>query len=79
VKGFVLRRPSWITQTLRPGRVREEAALMEIESRRFYKAASQRTSVMPAFDNFSVISPRKSNGTKPPPRKSRMNRPNPAP
>src|SRR5437773_6783851 len=44
VKGFVVRRRSWITRTLRPERAREEAALMEIESRRFYEAAAQRTS-----------------------------------
>jgi rubrerythrin len=43
VKGFVVRRPSWFTRTLRPERAREEAALMEIESRRFYEAAAQRT------------------------------------
>jgi rubrerythrin len=43
VKGFVVRRPSWITRTLRPERARAEAALMEIESRRFYEAAAQRT------------------------------------
>jgi len=44
VKGFVVRRPSWVTRTLRPERAREEAALMEIESRRFYEAAAQKTS-----------------------------------
>jgi erythrin-vacuolar iron transport family protein len=43
VKGFVVRRPSWFTRTLRPERAREEAALMEIESRRFYEVAAQRT------------------------------------
>lgn len=43
VKGFVVRRPSWFTRTLRPERAREEAALMEIESRSFYEAAAQRT------------------------------------
>ncbi|HEX3856025.1 MAG TPA: ferritin family protein [Verrucomicrobiae bacterium] len=43
VKGFVTRRPSWFTQALRPEHAREEAALMEIESRRFYEAAAQRT------------------------------------
>jgi erythrin-vacuolar iron transport family protein len=43
VKGFVTRRPSWFTQTLRPEHAREEAALMEIESRRFYEAAAQKT------------------------------------
>src|SRR5256712_10810228 len=44
VKGFVVRRPSWLTRALRPEHAREEAALMEIESRRFYEAAAQRTS-----------------------------------
>ena len=43
VKGFFLRRPSWFTQALRPEHARDEAALMEIESRRFYEAAAQRT------------------------------------
>jgi len=42
VKGFVLRRPSWLAQRLRPEKAREEAALMEIEARRFYEAAAQR-------------------------------------
>src|SRR5713226_5319848 len=44
VKGFVVRRPSWFTRTLRPEHARAEAALMEIESRRIYEAAAQRTS-----------------------------------
>jgi len=44
VKGFVARRPSWFIRTLRPESAREEAALMEIESRRFYEAAAQRAS-----------------------------------
>ena len=43
VQGFFLRRPSWFTQALRPEHARDEAALMEIESRRFYEAAAQRT------------------------------------
>ena len=43
VKGFVVRRPSWFTRTLRPEHARGEAALMEIESRRFYEAAAQRS------------------------------------
>lgn len=43
VKGFVVRRPSWFTRTLRPENAREEAALMEIEARRFYEAAAHRT------------------------------------
>src|SRR5260370_20410588 len=44
VEGLVARRPSWFTRTLRPEHARQEAALMEIESRRFYEAAAQRTS-----------------------------------
>jgi rubrerythrin len=42
VKGFLVRRSSWLTRTLRPEKAREEAALMEIEARRFYEAAAQR-------------------------------------
>src|SRR5258706_10624375 len=42
VKGFVVRRPSWFTRTLRAEHAREEAAFMEIESRRFYEVAAQR-------------------------------------
>jgi rubrerythrin len=44
VDGFIVRRPSWFTGVIGPERAREEAALMEIESRRFYEAAAQRTS-----------------------------------
>jgi rubrerythrin len=44
VKGFAVRRPSWYVRNLRPEHAREEAALMEIESRRFYETAAQRTS-----------------------------------
>jgi rubrerythrin len=43
VKGFTVHRPSWYARTLRPEHARDEAALMEIESRRFYEAAAQRT------------------------------------
>ena len=43
VKGFVVHRPSWVSRNLRPERARQEAALMEIESRRFYEVAAQRT------------------------------------
>ena len=43
VKGFVVHRPSWVTRNLRPERARQEAALMEIESRRFYEHAAHRT------------------------------------
>ena len=41
VKGFIVRRSSWLAHTLRPEKAREEAALMEIESRHFYEAAVQ--------------------------------------
>lgn len=43
VKGFVVHRPSWLASTLRPENARQEAAQMEIESRRFYEAAAGRT------------------------------------
>ncbi len=43
VKGFFARRPSWLARTLRPEQARGEAALMEIEARRYYEAAAQRT------------------------------------
>jgi rubrerythrin len=43
VQGFILRRPSWFAGALGPERARAEAALMEIEARRFYEAAAQRT------------------------------------
>jgi rubrerythrin len=43
VKGFNVRRPSWFTGALGPEQARAEAALMEIEARRFYEAAAQRT------------------------------------
>lgn len=42
VKGFMVRRSTWLTRTLRPEKAREEAALMEIGARRFYEAAAQR-------------------------------------
>lgn len=44
VKGFIVRRSSWLAHTLRPEKAREEAALMEIESRHFYEAAAQNAS-----------------------------------
>lgn len=43
VKGFLVRRPSWLARTIRPEKVREEVALMELEARRFYEAAAART------------------------------------
>jgi len=43
VKGFGLRQPSALMRTLRPEKARTEAALMEMEARRFYEAAAQRS------------------------------------
>jgi rubrerythrin len=43
VKGFMVRRSSWLGPALRPEKARAEAALMEIEARRFYEAAAQQT------------------------------------
>ena len=43
VKGFLVRRPSWLALNVRPERAREEAALMEIEARRFYEAAAAKS------------------------------------
>ncbi len=43
VKGFVTRRPVWFIHTVRPDKAREEAASMELETRRFYEIAAGRT------------------------------------
>jgi erythrin-vacuolar iron transport family protein len=43
VKGFMMRPPSNWVRALRPEQAREEAALMEMEARRFYEAAAQRS------------------------------------
>jgi rubrerythrin len=43
VKGFVARRPSWMVRNIRPEKAREQAALMEIQARRFYEAAARCT------------------------------------
>ena len=40
---FNLRRPSWLAGALGPKRAREEAALMEIDARRFYETAAKQT------------------------------------
>ena len=42
VDGFDIRRPSWLTTSLRPEHAREEAALMEQDARRFYEAAIEK-------------------------------------
>ncbi|MEO6874217.1 MAG: iron exporter MbfA [Opitutaceae bacterium] len=43
VKGFTVRRPTWLIRPLQPDKARREAALMELETRRFYEAALQKT------------------------------------
>jgi rubrerythrin len=43
VKGFVQRRPIWLTRPLRLEAVRREAATMEVETRRFYEKSAART------------------------------------
>jgi erythrin-vacuolar iron transport family protein len=42
VKGFVTRRPIWLVRPLGIDAVRKQAALMEMETRRFYERALQR-------------------------------------
>ena len=43
VKGFMVPRSSWLVRTLRPEKAREQAALMEVDARRFYEAAAQQS------------------------------------
>ncbi|MGH9570045.1 MAG: iron exporter MbfA [Candidatus Angelobacter sp.] len=43
VKGFVNRRPIWLTKPLRLEAIRKEAATMEVETRRFYEKSADRT------------------------------------
>jgi rubrerythrin len=43
VRGFVQRRPLWLTKPLRLDAVRREASTMEVETRRFYEKAAART------------------------------------
>src|SRR5215471_252236 len=42
VKGFVHRRPMWLTKPLRLDAARKEAATLEVETRRFYEKAADR-------------------------------------
>src|SRR4051812_14662311 len=44
VKGFVRRRPTWLIRPLGPDVARKQAALMELETRRFYERAAAQTS-----------------------------------
>jgi erythrin-vacuolar iron transport family protein len=43
VRGFVERRPIWLTKPLRLDAVRREAATMEVETRRFYEKSAAKT------------------------------------
>jgi rubrerythrin len=43
VKGFVARKPVWLMRPLGLDKVREQAELMEAETKRFYTRASQRS------------------------------------
>src|SRR6202034_4412342 len=42
VKGFVRRRPIWLVRPLGLEAVRKQAAMMELETKRFYETAAQR-------------------------------------
>jgi len=44
VKGFLKRKPLWLTRLLTVDQVRKEVETMEYEARRFYEAAAKRTS-----------------------------------
>src|SRR4029077_17150263 len=43
VKGFVSRKPVWLVRPLGLSAVRNQASLMELETKRFYEAAARRT------------------------------------
>lgn len=43
VKGFLKRRPIWLTQNLSPDAMRKEAENMEFQAARFYEKAAERT------------------------------------
>lgn len=43
VRGFLSRRPVWWTRNLDPGRMREEAAMMELQAANFYEKAAAQT------------------------------------
>src|SRR4051794_34004292 len=44
IKGFIRRRPTWLVRPLGPDVARRQAALMELETRRFYERAAAQTS-----------------------------------
>jgi len=43
VKGFVVRKAFWFAHKVSPDKARDEAAMMELQARRFYEAAASRT------------------------------------
>ena len=43
VKGFLKRRPIWLTRHLSPERMRQETAVMEVEAANFYERAAEQT------------------------------------
>ncbi len=43
IKGFMVPRSSWLLRIVRPEKAREQAALMEVDARRFYEAAAQKS------------------------------------
>src|SRR3954464_7565059 len=43
VKGYIQRRPTWLKRPLRPEIARKQAALMELETRRYYERALSQT------------------------------------
>ena len=43
VRGFIHRRPIWLSKPMRLDAVRKEAATMEVETRRFYEKSASRT------------------------------------
>ena len=43
VQGFMVPRSSLLLSTLRPEKAREQAALMEVDARRFYEAAAEKS------------------------------------
>jgi len=43
VKGFMVPRSSWLLRTVRPEKAREQAAVMELDARKFYEAAARQS------------------------------------
>jgi len=56
VKGFLRRRPIWLTRNLPLDTIRKEAEIMGLEAERFYAKAAERPRTS-ACASCSVISP----------------------